>query len=69
VNSADDLIGCKVDLMINGNSFVSCSKPWVPNTGGPRFTRDFKEVVKTTPLGGWSKMIGTAYEDEDEDVA
>lgn len=69
VNVAEDLVGCKVDLMIYGNTFVSCSKPWAPNTGGPRFAKGFMEAVKTTPLGGWSKMIGTAYEDEDEDVA
>lgn len=69
VNEAEDLVGCKVDLMINGTTFVSCSKPWVPNTGGPRFARGFMEVVETTPLGGWCKMIDMTYEEEDEDVA
>ncbi|OCJ03753.1 hypothetical protein A6U87_17620 [Rhizobium sp. AC44/96] len=67
-NDAQDLVGCKVDLMINGNSFVSCSRPWVPNTSGPRLTKRFKEVVDTTPIGGWCAKIGTAYEDEDEEL-
>lgn len=69
VNNADELVGCKVDLMINGTKFVSCSKPWVPAPKNPRMLKGWKEVVETTPLGGWCKMIGTADEDEEEKVA
>jgi hypothetical protein len=70
INGAQDLIGCRVDLMINGKTFVSCSKPWVPNTSEPRRVPRFADVVANTPLSGWSAKIGSAYDDEDlEEVA
>jgi hypothetical protein len=69
-NDAQDLVGCKVDLMINGNKFVSCSKPWVPAPAVARGFPRFADVVAKTPLSGWSLKIGTAYNDEDlEDAA
>jgi hypothetical protein len=63
LDAADDLIGRTVDLMINGTTFVSCSRPWVPAQRGARLPARFKDVVVTTPLGGWSAKIGADYED------
>jgi len=64
IDSAKELIGRKVDLMINNGKFVSCSKPWVPAPKEPRVQVRFADVVKNTPFGGWSKMIGTAPMDD-----
>ena len=64
IDHADELIGRKVDLMINNGKFVSCSKPWVPAPNRTRTPMRFADVVKNTPFGGWSKMIGTAPMDD-----
>ena len=66
---ADELVGRKVDLMINTGKFVSCSKPWVPAPKIPRPPIRFADVVKNTPLGGWCKMVGTAPMDDDDEAA
>ncbi|MCZ7451307.1 hypothetical protein O8B93_27480 [Agrobacterium rhizogenes] len=64
VEHADELVGRKVDLMINNGKFVSCSRPWVPAPNRTRIPMRFADVVKNTPFGGWSKMIGTAPTDD-----
>ncbi len=65
VDHAEELVGRKVDLMINSGKFISCSKPWVPAPKAARNFPRFADVVKNTPRSGWYKMIGTAPLDDD----
>jgi hypothetical protein len=69
VDHAEELVGRKVDLMINGGKFVSCSKPWTPAPKEPRPVPRFADIVKNTPMGGWYKMIGTASRDDNQEAA
>ncbi len=69
VDHAEELVGRKVDLMINSGKFISCSKPWVPAPKVARNFPRFADVVKNTPRSGWYKMIGTAPLDDGQEAA
>lgn len=69
IDHAEELVGRKVDLMINSGKFISCSKPWVPAPRGPRPVPRFADIVKNTPMGGRSLKIGTAPLDDNNQEA
>lgn len=70
LEDAKELVSRKVDLMVTHHGkFVSCNRPWVSAPSHPRGVPRFVDVVANTPASGWSLKIGTAYNDEDLEVA
>ncbi|MBM7045231.1 hypothetical protein [Rhizobium lusitanum] len=67
INDSSELVGLQAEIEVtHNNKFVSCSKPWVPAPRYPRNVPKFADVVKNTPMLGWSTKICTSVDDEEE---